>query len=90
MKQAIPSQYKKMSTDVKLFEQNMKDPEDSCEIDDVKQQYLLPRQYRQEKIADLESWIDQKEFAGLMYHISDPNSFKEAMKLDAPRNGNRQ
>ena len=73
MKQAIPSQYKKMSTDVKTLEQKMKDLEDSCEIEDVKQQYLLPRQHRQEKIADLERRIDQKEFAGLIYHIPDPN-----------------
>ena len=82
MKRAIKSQYKKMDTEAKTFDDKMKTHEDPREIEDVKQQHVLLRQHRQEKIADLQKRIDQKEFAGLMYHIPDPNSYQEAMKSD--------
>ena len=83
MKRAIKSQYKKMDTEAKTFDLQMKTLEDPRIIEDVKQQHILLRQHRQEKIAGLQKRIDQKEFAGLMYHIPDPNSYREAMESDA-------
>ena len=83
MKLAITSQYKKIDTEAKTLDQKMKDLEDPREIEDVKQQHVHLRQYRQEKIAILQKRIDQKEFAGLMYLIPDPNSYREAMESDA-------
>ena len=74
-----------MDTKAKTFDQKMKTLEDPREIEDVKQQHFLLRQHRQEKIADLQKRIDQKEFAGLMYHIPDPNSYREAMESDAAK-----
>ena len=72
-----------MDTEAKTFDHKMKTVEDPREIKDVKQQNVLLRQHRQEKIADLRKRIDQKEFAGLMYHIPDPNSYREGMESDA-------
>ena len=72
-----------MDTEAKTFDYKMKTLEDSRELEDVKQQHVLLRQHRQEKIADLQRRIDQKEFAGLMYHIPDPNPYREAMESDA-------
>ena len=83
MKHAIKSQYKKMDTEVKIFDYKMKALEDPREIEDVKQQHVLLRKHRQENLADQQKRIDQKEFAGLMYHIPDPNSYREAMESDA-------
>ena len=80
MKQAIKSQYKKMDTEAKTFNHKMKTLEDPCEIEDVKQQQVLLRQHGQERIVDLQKRIDQKKFAGLMYHIPDPNSYREAVE----------
>ena len=72
-----------MDTEAKTFDHKMKTLEDPGEIEDVKQQHVLLRQHQQEKIADLQKRINQKEFAGLMYHIPDPNSYQEAMESDA-------
>ena len=71
-----------MDTEAKTFDHKMKTIEDPREIEDVKQQHLLRRKHRQEKIADLQKPIDQKEFAGFMYHLPDPNSYREAMESD--------
>ena len=75
MKRAIKTQYKKMDTEAKTFDLQMKTLEDPRIIEDVKQQHVLLSQHRQETIADLQKRIDQKEFARLMYHIPDPNSY---------------
>ena len=80
MKRAITSQYKKMDTEAKTFDQKMRDLENHLEIEDFKQQHVLLRQHRQEKIAELQRRIDQKEFARLIYHIPDPDSYREAIE----------
>ena len=71
-----------MDTEAKTFDHKMKTLEDPREIKDVKQQHILLGQHRQEKIADLQKRIDQKEFAGLMLHIPDMNSYREGMESD--------
>ena len=68
----------------------MKTLEDPREIEDVKQQHVLLRQHQQEKITDLQKRIDQKEFAGLMYQIPDPNSYRKQWNQMPLRHGNKQ
>ena len=73
MKPASKSQYKKMDTEAKTLDPKMETLEDPREIEDVKQQHVLLRQHRQEKIADLQKPIKQKEFADLC--ITYPTQF---------------
>ena len=82
MQRSITNIYKKMSTEVDKFNENMKTLTDPKGIEHGKQQQVMSRQRHQEKIRDLQARIDRKEFAGLTYHIPDPNTYQQAMESD--------
>jgi len=82
IRRSIQNIYKKMSKEADTFAKDMTEMTDSNQIEDRKQQHVLRRQFQQEKISNLQARIDKKEFAGLMYHIPDPNSYREAMESD--------
>jgi len=75
IKRSIQNIYKKMSKEADRFAKDMTEMTDSNQIEDRKQQHLLQRQFQQEKISNLQARINKKEFAGLINHIPDPNSY---------------
>ena len=63
-----------------LIQENEKDLEDS-DLDDDETQVLQEQHERLlAKVQELKKYLGEEEVASLMYHIPDPNSYKEAMK----------
>jgi len=72
----------KMLKDVEEFENRIKEIQDEKDLDNYRTQHVLRRQHNQEQLCNLQQKLNQREFAGLSYHIPDPTSYEKAMETD--------